>query len=569
MTDRGYRRIDTLVGNDTVKVWNGEEFSEVDVLLTGKQQDLVRVKLSSGAFLDCTYYHKFYLDGQSAAVHAIDLQAGQVLEETLLPVIERGKPERKAYDIGWAAGDGLKKSIQDTEPTLTVPLDLNLRARIAWLEGLVDSSGLIRRTTTGTSQELVITSTNEQFLLQVQLLLQTLGCGCIVADGCLTIPGIELELLMDMDFSPRRQRLYTLGDKVNEEELFYTRNLKVISVEELGCQEDTYCFNEPKKHRGLFNGVYCGNCTEIIEYSDPDNVAVCNLASLALPKFVDAATGEFDLDKLHRITKVVTRNTDRVIDRTFYPVPEARNSNMKNRPIGLGVQGLADILAISKLAWDSKEAAELNKNIFATIYHAAVEASVEMAEESGPYSSFAGSPASKGLLQPDLWGVKEPAGPWDWEGLKKRVQSTGMRNSLLVAPMPTASTSQIMGHCECMEPFSSNIFTRSTNSGEFVIINKHFINEMIKRKLWTRNVKDKIIAADGSVQNVPEVPDDLKPIYLTAWEIKQRVLIDLAAGRGPYVDQSQSLNLFVERPTIKKLHNMHFHAWRSGLKTGW
>lgn len=221
------------------------------------------------------------------------------------------------------------------------------------------------------------------------------------------------------------------------------------------------------------------------------------------------------------------------------------------------------------MAWDSRQAAELNKLIFATIYHAAVEASVEMAEEAGPYSSFEGSPASKGLLQPDLWGVKNPVGPWDWENLKERVKAKGMRNSLLVAPMPTASTSQIMGNCECVEPMNSVVFKRSTSSGEFVVINKHFINEMIGRKLWSKQVKDKIIAADGSVQNIPEVPADLKPVYRTAWEIKQRVLIDLAAGRGPYVDQSQSLNLFVERPTITKLHNMHFHAWRSGLKTGW
>lgn len=219
------------------------------------------------------------------------------------------------------------------------------------------------------------------------------------------------------------------------------------------------------------------------------------------------------------------------------------------------------------MPWDSPEAAKLNKQIFATIYHAAVEASVELAKESGPYESFPGSPTSEGLLQPDLWGVTPDDGLWDWQGLKQAVKG-GLRNSLLVAPMPTASTSQIMGNCECIEPCQSVLFKRSTNSGEFIVINKHFMREMISRGLWSREVKDRIIAADGSVQNIREVPDDLKPVYKTAWEIKQKVLIDLAAARGPYVDQSQSLNLFVERPNIKRLHNMHFYAWKAGLKTG-
>jgi ribonucleoside-diphosphate reductase alpha chain len=307
-------------------------------------------------------------------------------------------------------------------------------------------------------------------------------------------------------------------------------------------------------------------CTEIIEYTSEDEVAVCNLASVALPKFV-TEDGTFDHDKLFKVTYQVTRNLNRVIDRNFYPIVEARNSNMRHRPIGLGVQGLADAFILMRHAFDSPEARQLNKDIFETIYYAACTASKDMAAEDGAYETWEGSPASKGQLQFDLWGVT-PSDRWEWDVLKDEIAKHGMRNSLLVAPMPTASTAQILGNNECFEPYTSNIYTRRTLSGEFIIVNKHLLRDLTKLGLWDEDMKNRLIAGNGSVQNITEIPENLKLIYRTSWEISQRSLLDMAADRGAYICQSQSLNVFMENVTNAKLTSMHFHAWRSGLKTG-
>ena len=307
-------------------------------------------------------------------------------------------------------------------------------------------------------------------------------------------------------------------------------------------------------------------CTEIMEYTSEDEVAVCNLASVALPKFV-TEDGTFDHDKLFKVTYQVTRNLNRVIDRNFYPIVEARNSNMRHRPIGLGVQGLADAFILMRHAFDSPEARQLNKDIFETIYYAACTASKDMAAEDGAYETWEGSPASKGQLQFDLWGVT-PSDRWEWDVLKDEIGKHGMRNSLLVAPMPTASTAQILGNNECFEPYTSNIYTRRTLSGEFIIVNKHLLRDLTKLGLWDEDMKNRLIAGNGSVQNIAEIPENLKLIYRTSWEISQRSLLDMAADRGAYICQSQSLNVFMENVTNAKLTSMHFHAWRSGLKTG-
>ncbi|MDG2426690.1 MAG: ribonucleoside-diphosphate reductase subunit alpha [Flavobacteriales bacterium] len=307
-------------------------------------------------------------------------------------------------------------------------------------------------------------------------------------------------------------------------------------------------------------------CTEIMEYTSEDEVAVCNLASVALPKFV-TEDGTFDHDKLFKVTYQVTRNLNRVIDRNFYPIVEARNSNMRHRPIGLGVQGLADAFILMRHAFDSPEARQLNKDIFETIYYAACTASKDMAAEDGAYETWEGSPASKGQLQFDLWGVT-PSDRWEWDVLKEEISKHGMRNSLLVAPMPTASTAQILGNNECFEPYTSNIYTRRTLSGEFIIVNKHLLRDLTKLGLWDEDMKNRLIAGNGSVQNIAEIPENLKLIYRTSWEISQRSLLDMAADRGAYICQSQSLNVFMENVTNAKLTSMHFHAWRSGLKTG-
>jgi ribonucleoside-diphosphate reductase alpha subunit len=306
-------------------------------------------------------------------------------------------------------------------------------------------------------------------------------------------------------------------------------------------------------------------CTEIMEYTSPDEVAVCNLASLALPRFV--IDGKFDHQKLYDVTYQVTLNLNKIIDNNYYPVIEAENSNLRHRPIGLGVQGLADVFILLRLPFESDLAKMLNKNIFETIYFAAMTASKDLAKKEGAYASFAGSPLSKGIFQFDMWNA-EPTDRWDWNTLRSEVIATGVRNSLLVAPMPTASTSQILGNNECFEPYTSNIYTRRVLSGEFVIVNKHLLKDLVNLGLWNNDMKNRIIAANGSIQNIDGIPADLKELYKTVWEIKQRNLIDMAADRGAYICQSQSLNLFVDTPSVSKLTSMHFHAWKKGLKTG-
>jgi ribonucleoside-diphosphate reductase alpha subunit len=306
-------------------------------------------------------------------------------------------------------------------------------------------------------------------------------------------------------------------------------------------------------------------CTEIIEYTSPDEVAVCNLASLALPRYI--INGKFDHDKLYEVTYEVTRNLNKIIDNNYYPIEEARNSNTRHRPIGLGVQGLADAFILLRLAFESDEARQLNKEIFETIYFAAMTASKDLAKADGAYQSFPGSPASKGIFQFDMWNV-EPTLRWDWYRLKDEVIRHGLRNSLLVAPMPTASTSQILGNNECFEPYTSNIYVRRVLSGEFVVVNKHLLKELVELNLWNDDMKNKIISHNGSIQHIEEIPATVKEIFKTVWEIKQRNLIDMAADRGAYICQSQSLNLFVETPSAARLTSMHFYAWKSGLKTG-
>jgi len=308
-------------------------------------------------------------------------------------------------------------------------------------------------------------------------------------------------------------------------------------------------------------------CTEILEYTDKDETAVCNLASIALPKYVNEETRTFDYEKLHEITKIVTKNLNRVIDRNFYPVETARKSNMRHRPIGLGVQGLADVFILCRYAFDSDEAKEMNARIFETMYHASLEASCELAEAQGSYETFEGSPASQGVLQFDMWEGETKLN-YDWDVLKERIKEKGLRNSLLMAPMPTASTAQILGNNECFEPYTTNIYLRRTLAGEFVIVNKHLVNDLKKIGLWSKDMKDLMVKAGGSIQNISDIPDDIKNLYRTVWEIKMKDVIDMAADRGRFIDQSQSMNLFMESPTMSKLSSMHMYAWKQGLKTG-
>lgn len=309
-------------------------------------------------------------------------------------------------------------------------------------------------------------------------------------------------------------------------------------------------------------------CTEIVEYTSPDEVAVCNLASLSLPKFM--LNKSFDHKTFYKVVKVVTKNLNRIIDRNYYPVPEAKYSNLRHRPIGLGVQGLADVFAKARVAFDSEEARKMNKEIFETLYFASLEASCELAEKEGAYTTYEGSPISQGIFQYEMWGLKDDqlSGLWNWGELRQKIKKSGVRNSLLVAPMPTASTAQIMGNNECFEPFTSNVYSRETITGTFIQANKYLLNDLVERDLWNDKMKSELISKMGSIQNIENIPDDLKKIYKTVWEIPMKSIIDMAADRGAFIDQSQSMNLFVREVTSGKLSSMHKYAWEKGLKTG-
>ena len=445
LTDKGQFQISSLV-DQTVKVWNGDQWSETTIVKTGEDQRLVTVHLSNGAQLTCTPYHKFLVYG------------------------------------------GSMMSIKDTTRVDAIHLQ----------------------------------------------------------------PGMIL----------RPFQLPDLTDEVR---------FTVISVEDRGRTDDTYCFTEPLNNAGVFNGILTGQCTEIVQYTSPEETAVCNLASIALPSYVDAKAKTFDFKKLREVVKVAIRNLNRVIDINYYPTPETRTSNQKHRPVGLGIQGLADVFAMLRLSWESEKAADLNQRIFEHMYFAAVEASCEVAQQEGPYESFQGSPMSQGIFQYDLWEITPLTAQDDslpWEDLKKRVIQHGIRNSLLLAPMPTASTSQILGFNECFEPFTSNIYTRRTLAGEYVIVNKYLMADLKKLGLWSEMMKQQIIANNGSVQGMEQIPEGIQRLYKTSWEIKQKILIDMAAARGAFICQSQSLNLFVADPNYAKLTSMHFYAWKQGLKTG-
>jgi ribonucleotide reductase alpha subunit len=351
---------------------------------------------------------------------------------------------------------------------------------------------------------------------------------------------------------------------------------KVISVTFDGRYDDTYCFNEPLNHAGVFNGILTGNCTEIIEYTSPEETAVCNLGSLALPKFVK--DGRFDFEELRKYTAILARNLDIVVDKTYYPTEKCRTSNLRHRPIGIGVQGLADVFAMLRITWSSQKAADLNREIFENMYYAAATQSMLAASPKdewhgialgvgNAYPSFEGSPVSQGKLQYHLWGETPKSEYLNWDGLAN-LCAGGMRNSLLIAPMPTASTSQILGNNECFEPFTSNLYSRRVLSGEFIVINKYLVEDLVARGMWTPEVRTEIIANNGSIQSMIGLPGELRELYRTAWEIPMKTLINMARDRAPFICQSQSLNLFVADPTYSKLSSMHFYAWKQGLKTG-
>ena len=512
----------------------------------------------------------------------------------------------------------------DIEEKFSIPsYNCSIKDKLDWFAGYCDADGTISRN--GDNEQLQVASINYEFLKSIKLFLQTCGINpkirlsqnrekSYLPDGKgghkyydvnpiyrLLVTSCELYDLVQLGFSPKRLKI--IGNKPARNACQF---IKILKIENNNRIDDTYCFTEPKRHMGIFNGIITGQCTEIIEYSDDKETAVCNLASIGLPTFVDQSTKKFNYNKLHEVTKVITTNLNKVIDINFYPTEKTQISNMKHRPIGLGVQGLADTFVLMDLAFHSEEAKEVNKLIFETIYHAALERSNEMAFERknlimsdsnkwdcmlnkweydtlmkgnrkktcyfdeghiGSYSSFSSSPAAKGILQFDMWNVI-PSKRYDWAKLKRDILKHGLRNSLLVAPMPTASTSQILGFNECFEPFTSNLYSRRTLAGEFVIVNKYLMRELIQLGLWNEQIKNNIIANKGSIQQLTMLSEHLRNKYKIVWEIPMKHVIDMAADRGAFICQSQSLNLWVEDPTYNSLTSMHFYSWKKGLKTG-
>jgi ribonucleoside-diphosphate reductase alpha chain len=533
-------------------------------------------------------------------------------------------------------------TIDDNSKRINVhlPVDLNekfdipsffcsIQDKLEWFAGYCDADGTISKN--GENEQLQVSSINKEFLENIKLLLQTCGINpkirlgqdrtqSYLPDGKgsykyynvhpiyrLLVTSFDLYNLYILGFKPKR--LIISGNKPSRDAKQF---IKILKTENNNRVDDTYCFTEPKKNMGIFNGILTGQCTEILEYSDDKETAVCNLASIALPAFVDEKNRTFDYNKLHEVTKVITNNLNRVIDINFYPTEKTRTSNLKHRPIGVGVQGLADTFVLLDIPFHSEQAKEINKYIFETIYHASLEKSNEIAIERynkitatsynsikihkhgllndyevnafnphyaksqnelknifaiGAYSSFIGSPSSKGILQFDMWNVK-PSARYDWDTLKESIKLYGLRNSLLLAPMPTASTSQILGYNECFEPFTSNLYSRRTLAGEFVVVNKYLMKELINLGLWNEQVKNNIIANKGSVQQLNILSEELKNKYKIVWEMPMKHLIDMAADRGAFICQSQSLNLWLEDPTYNSLTSMHFYSWNKGLKTG-
>ena len=723
LTSKGYLNIKSLE-NQNVDIWNGEEFSKVTVKKTGTNQKIMEITFSNGSVLKCTPYHKFYLiddakNQKNIEVEAKNLNIGDRLIKTKYPIIIEG--------------------LDNNELIHDVPVNCNLNIKLEWLEktinfnydDLVIENNLIQ-----------LTSFNRSFLDNFKYMLQTLGCNPNVT---LALNGQDNEIIKmnneDLIEIPRLDlyhltinsndmyQLINLGLKIQNIDLstnhqpdtLISEFIQVTSVKHLDEVEDTYCFNEPKRHMGIFNGIPASQCSEILEVSSNDEYAVCfpedteiitkngikkiidcdgedvlsyfdndinlnkkphyecaqlmhngiktvyaietnkgiieatinhpflvstcsnkyewrmvsklkigdqlvridsktipqidnldlintssilsikeigeknvydlalktshnfiannhvvhncNLASICLPKYIkhdDSGKPYYDYNELYRVTRIIGRNLDNIIDINYYPVEEAKKSNLKHRPIGIGVQGLADVFAIFKTPFDSDLARDLNKKIFETIYFGAMTESMILAKEKGPYQTFFGSPMSQGKFQFDLWGIdrKSLSGMWDWDSLEIDIKKWGTRNSLTTTCMPTASTSQIMQNNETTEPYTENIYTRTTIAGDHYIVNKYLMKDLMELDLWNSDMVNLIKYHKGSIMNIPSIPDNIKKIYRTVWEIPQKSVIEMAAERGPFIEQTQSMNIFIAKPDFKKLNSCLFYAWKKGLKTG-
>ena len=574
LTNKGYKKIKDLAGI-YVNIWNGKEFSKSLVAQTGENQELLKITTNDGCQLECTKYHKFKIvsytcNNKYIEIEAYKLKKGMKLIKCNYPTIDGNKKN----DIKYPYIYGEKK--------VNIPhTNSSLQCKLNWFAGLADANGYICKIEG--YKCIQITSIHKEFLYKVKLLCNTLGTNPKITlhkkneqilmptkDNCKHIWKLLFNVTdtyyLYNDLQLPTKRLIFDGTKPNRN---VCKFVKIHSIEKVEGLYNTYCFNEPKEHQGIFNGIITGNCAEINIYTDKNNIGVCNLASITLPKYVKMNKNEpyFDYDQLYDVVKIVTFNLNKVIDNNYYAVIEGEYSDKQNRPIGIGVSGLADVFILFKCSYTSDLAKDLNKKIFETIYYASLTASNELAKIYGPYHNFKTSMLSKGILQPDLWGVTPSFDKWDWNKLKENIINYGSYNSLNIALMPTASTASILGTSENFEPITSNMYTRNVLSGTFQIVNQYLIQDLINLGIWNNTLKQKIIINQGSIQGLNEIPTYIQDIYKTIWEYRMIDLLEMDKDRSVYVCQSSSSNRFIEYPTINKLTSMHIKAWNLGLKT--
>lgn len=559
LTDLGYVAIQQKVGT-SIRVWNGEEWSETTVFKTGENQEVLTVCLSDGNELTCTPYHTFYVykdtrhdtslfsevSRKLVKVKACDLVEGDTLISFNFPVIQ-----------GVAS--------EDTDSATNIPFHAVLKKRLVYVENTLDQIGFVD------NHGYQLSSPDRVFLEDLKRLFNTLGCQPHTRTAetpfalyIMSLSEKDMRTLYDLGCRPKMLNVCPLD---MESEAALSRPITVKGIIRLDRREDTYCFTEEKRGMGVFNGILTGQCNEIALVSNKDNIAVCNLASICLPRFVE--NGTFNFEKLRYVAGIVCRNLNSVIDVNYYPTPETWYTNRDNRPIGIGIQGLADVYCMMGYPFGSEEARGLNRRISENIYYGATERSISLAKALGPYPHYEGSPHAKGLFQFDMDEKRSPPTlTLDWQTLRADMALYGIRNSLLTALMPTASTSQIMCNNECFEPYTSNIYVRKTLAGEFTVVNHHLITELIRRGIWNQQVYEEILYDNGSVQKVKSIPDDVKAVYKTAFELKITDLLKQAVDRGPFIDHMQSMNLFMAKPDFSLLNSSHFYSWKNGLKTG-
>lgn len=582
LTKNGYFSIKSLEGRN-IYVWNGEEFSNVLVTKTGTDQSLMMVRTKDGCELKCTPYHKFHIideNQKECIVETKDLKPGHVLKSSNFPIIS---------GIDDSMEDEYKKGyyVQDN-PQFEIPINGSIKNKLQWLSGIIDANGYfsvnghirkLKSENQRETQSIQVMLVYKEIAYFTKLLCNTIGCNPYVLDYTdqdVLFKNKKIKYILSFNAFDT-YKLFHLGLQLKTlryndipPHYFKKEENTILSVTELSSKEDTYCFNEPLNHTGIFNGILTGNCSEINIYSDTKNVGVCNLASICLPKFVTFdihGHAVFDYKKLHEITQKVVVNLNKVIDNNKYPIKEAKHSDSQNRPIGIGVQGLSEVFMMFKQSYTSDISKQLNRNIFETIYHGAVTSSLHLARKYGAYPNFKHSMTAKGLLQFDLWNVTPSSGLWEWDQLRKDVVQDGLYNSLLIALMPTASTSILMNHTECIEPPQSNMYTRSTMSGRFQVVNTYLIQDLKKLNLWNTRMQNLIMANNGSIQSIESIPKEIREIYKTAYEYKLKDMLDMDIDRSAYVCQSSSSNRYIQDPTINKLTNMHIYGWKHGLKT--